>query len=281
MQQEICRICNNEASFYDSETRGDRLFTILKCNTCKTIQTFQHYDEVSPDYINLKAEEVDDYLIQMNREHKQGAYMQFLNNLRDLKMLDIADCKILDIGCGTAGFGECMEKNGVNYLGFDASNAQVSFAQSRGMNVLCATTLKEYFSLQADQNIDVFTMWDVLEHIRKPHEFLAELKKFMRPNSQLFISIPNGGAHEWKRFLYKLIKGSYSFDAWEHVFYYNPTSIRILLEGAGFEIVKVGSVVCYPRKMNISEFIRRTSFYLTCFWPNKSPQIYAFAKPKI
>jgi 2-polyprenyl-3-methyl-5-hydroxy-6-metoxy-1,4-benzoquinol methylase len=77
-------------------------------------------------------------------------------------------------------------------------------------------------------------MWDVLEHIRNPLNYMREMHGIIRPNGLVYISTPNGLAKLWKRKLYKLLSIDIDprgeFMPWEHVFHYSPRSLEYLLK---------------------------------------------------
>ena len=272
-----CRICNCETNLIQSEIRKNIKYNVVQCLNCKTIQAVEHFDEVSPEYINLTKDLISHAHIEQSREHKHAAYNQFVVLFK--KMIN-KDTKIVDIGCGTGGFGEYVKKIGCSYFGFDASSAQIDYGKSKGLNVERATTCDEYLSkglIHIDE-INIVSMWDVLEHVRNPQNFLDEVKHLMNPKTYLFISIPNGGAFFWKRSINRIMNRDFSFDPWEHVFYYNINSLSLLLKGCGFEIVESGAVVCYPRKLDLKEVARRFLFKILSVFPSVSPQIFIICK---
>lgn len=271
-----CRICSGDTVLIQAEERGGVHYNVARCLVCETIQTIEHFDDISPDYINLTNELISPAHIYQSREHKSAAYEQFL---RLFKGKSILHSNIVDIGCGTGGFGEFITHNGYGYFGFDASLAQVTFAKERGLNVENANTCNDYMSrnIIAADKIGIVTMWDVLEHVRNPQAFLAEVKSLMNEQTCLFISVPNGGAYGWKRLIGKLFNRKVSYDPWEHVFYYNVKSLEFLLNQSGFKLIESGSVVCYPRKMNFLEAVRRLAFKVLSASPSIAPQIFVIA----
>jgi 2-polyprenyl-3-methyl-5-hydroxy-6-metoxy-1,4-benzoquinol methylase len=281
IKKNACRICGGRCNFFDAETMNNNEYTIVECLQCGTIQTLEHYSPISPDYINLNVEDLGDAHIWMNRDHKKNAYDQFVKNLKSLD-IDLMKSKIIDIGCGTAGFGEYCIANSIKYSGFDASQAQVEYANRLGIDVTHATSVNEYAAtrgVEPDLSV-IFTLWDVLEHIRDPKKLFDELKSYRANVKYIFVSVPNGGALRWKRTLYKKLIGKYSYDSWEHVFYYTPKSLSLYLENLGMDVMKVGSVVCYPRKLSVMELTRRFTFILFSLFKSKAPQIYVFARIK-
>ena len=273
-----CRLCGSACSYFDSETNRDVLYTVVQCRGCHTIQICEHYDDVSPDYINLTCEELGHSHIWMNREHKHAAYRQFMGLIEPIRE-SAGPLVIADIGCGTGGFGEYCQRESLQYVGCDASRAQVEYAVGRGLAVVHAKTTEEFRSLAGiDLNATVvFTMWDVLEHIRDPHSFLSDVARMPFKNAYLFISVPNGGALPWKRACYALLGRRLPYLPWEHVFYYNPHSLRVLLERHGFKEERSGAVTVYPRPLSLAESLRRIGFTVLNRFASISPQIYSLA----
>lgn len=271
-----CRICSGGTVLIQTEERGGFHYNVARCLVCETIQAVEHFDDFSPEYINLTNESISPAHIYQSREHKRAAYEQFLR-LFERKL--ILNSNIVDIGCGTGGFGEFIINNGYSYFGFDASLAQVNFAKERGLNAQNANSCKDYMSrnIIATDKVGIVTMWDVLEHVRNPQAFLAEVRSLMNEQSYLFISVPNGGAYSWKRLVGKLFNRTVSYDPWEHVFYYNIKSLEFLLNQSGFRLIESGAVVCYPRKMDLLEALRRFVFKILSATPSITPQIFVIA----
>jgi SAM-dependent methyltransferase len=86
--------------------------------------------------------------------------------------------------------------------------------------------------------LDVATLWHVLEHIPAPRESLELLRGSLRPDGFLVVEVPNvesvvarqQGAH-WTH-----------LDPDVHVTQFGPSSLRVLLERAGFETVALTTV---------------------------------------
>lgn len=276
----ICRICQEDCDHIYEEEHAGYNYNIFRCRNCKTIQVAEHNEEVSPDYTNLTDDDITHFHIWMGREHKKSAYQQFNKIIQSIIKKD--SIQLIDIGCGTGGFIEYLSKNNkkIDARGFDASKAQVNYANQNKLNVAHANNIGDYLKISpADSKaIDIVTLWDVLEHIRTPNIILNEIKNLLSKDGVIYISVPSAGAQSWKMTLYKLLRKKYSFDPWEHVFYYDLKSIKILLENNGYQIVKQGTVSCYNREKSISEYLRRFITALLSLTPNLHPQIWIIAK---
>ena len=217
----------------------------------------------------------------MNRGHKRKAYEKYLSLLRLEGKERTDDIHVLDVGCGTGGFIEFLNRFDISCSGFDASQAQVEYAQECGLDVVLASSSTEYLFVHggAFNRCSHVTLWDVLEHIRDPEKFLREVGELLKEEGQIFISVPSSGGHWWKMWAYRLAGKKYSFDPWEHVFFYNVESLKILLDRCGYRVIGHGVVPCYERdSLNVVEFARRVFFKILVLMPSSHPQIYLQAE---
>lgn len=277
-----CRICNARCDIVQKELRRTQEYTVVRCRECRTFQTVEHYEEVSPDYVNMSESDVTDAHIKMSRRHKHKAYSQCLDILsrHNGRLTDPA--MLVDIGCGTGGFLEFLRMQGVSGCGYDSSLGQVAYCRGKGFDVERAVSVGQFLECKPEilESASVVTMWDVLEHIRDPYDYLTQVRKLLKEEGLLFVAVPSGGAQAWKKTVHKLARRGYSFSPWEHVFYFNRDSLRQIIEKSGYECLEVGSVVCYERALGIEEAIRRLVFKLLERFPAISPQLYAVARAR-
>jgi len=279
----ICKICDSECKFLHKESKKGQIFKIFKCMSCGTVQVGSIYADISPNYISLNYSDIGKAHIWMNREHKFKAYEAFLKLIKKLYPEQYLSYKIIDVGCGTGGFLEYLKKHNFICYGFDASQAQVKYANNSNLPVDAAVSADEYIYKNPKyiNNFNITTLWDVLEHIRDPESFLKTLHILLVKNGLLYISVPSSGGHVWKKPLYLLFKKKYSFDPWEHVFFYNRKSLTMLLKKCGFTVIWAGETPCYERPKNIKEILRRIFFLFFRLIPSLHPQISILAKSEI
>lgn len=274
-----CRLCaGTHVTLFSQEYRGEQPFTLIHCPTCHVIQTLEQYETVSPDYLTLADDAIDQDHLWCQSGHKEVAFQQWQQMTQPY--WPATPRRLLDVGCGTGGFLAYAAQHTWEVFGFDASQAQANRARQHFPQVHHATHCQEYLARLSPVGppFSMITLWDVLEHIRTPETFLQALSPALAEDGLLFLSIPNGGALHWKRWLYRMVGKPLSLDPWEHVFYYSPQALRRWLPEWGFRVEKIGSVVCYPRPFSLFEMGRRAGFALLNPIPRLAPQIYCLAR---
>lgn len=139
----------------------------------------------------------------------------------------------LDIGCSTGNFVAAAVAEGIEGEGIDISRAAIEIARSRGL--VAHHSAVEDFEVQ--QPFDTITAFDVLEHLLDPHSFIRRIREWLVPGGSLALTLPDVSS------LYpRVLMGRHWFYYWpdEHLFYFDPQTIRRLLAGEGFAVDWVG-----------------------------------------
>jgi SAM-dependent methyltransferase len=278
-----CRLCGtSRVSVVFKMTQAGQVYTIVDCAACQVLQTLEQHERVSPDYLGLTREEIDGGRVWCQGAHKSPAFLQWAKSFEKLGCKNAGPLRLMDIGCGTGGFLRFARAYGMEVYGFDASEAQAEFAKREHPNVRQAASPSEYVASLGDPEIrfDLATLWDVLEHLRCPAEYLASLRRILKPGGMLYVSTPNGRAMLWKHKVFSIFDPEWGrkWVPWEHVFYFSMPSLISYLRRAGFDVVRTGAVACYPRPLSPFELLRRVGFAFLGNVPSLAPQIYAWAR---
>jgi SAM-dependent methyltransferase len=132
---------------------------------------------------------------------------------------------VLDIGSGYGYFRAACEdagwqSSGVEVSRFAAANAKAMFDLDTYVG-----TLDDYAT---DRSFDLTTMWDCLEHVAAPEEFLRQAASRTRPGGFVLLRTPNLVAIE------RSIFGSrYHSLKLEHLHYFSPRSLAEVAVAAG------------------------------------------------
>ncbi len=166
-------------------------------------------------------------------QHFSGHFDAWARGLLDrlIRDYDLKNKRMLEIGCGKGEFLHLLCERGNNEgIGIDPSCRPERFddqARSR------LTFINEYYSperhgaLQADA---VFCR-HTLEHILPVHEFVADVRRSVGPDTLVFFEVPDAT---------RVINETAFWDVYyEHCSYFGPASFADVFRRAGFEILEL------------------------------------------
>jgi SAM-dependent methyltransferase len=142
--------------------------------------------------------------------------------------------RALDVGCA-AGF--CMAA--LRELGFEAHGVEVSETIARhavehlGFDTVHIGTLDS--APFEDRAFDLITLWDVIEHVPDPSALLIRARELLAPDGMLVVETQNIDSP----FARALGRRWHHFKHAEHIYHFTPTSLRRLLEAAGFTVQRM------------------------------------------
>jgi 2-polyprenyl-3-methyl-5-hydroxy-6-metoxy-1,4-benzoquinol methylase len=115
-------------------------------------------------------------------------------------------------------------------VGCELSSPAYNFSLSRGLNVLNKTLEQAAFN---DNEFDVVTAFDVLEHIFEPKNFIKEIKRILKPNGLVFLYVPNLESAS-----FHLMKENSHF-IWptHHLTYFTPETLNNFMKKLEFQVV--------------------------------------------
>jgi 2-polyprenyl-3-methyl-5-hydroxy-6-metoxy-1,4-benzoquinol methylase len=151
--------------------------------------------------------------------------------------------KLLDVGCGVGHFLATAKKWGWTVQGMDISRAaQTAAREAYGLEVEVATL--ENSSLERG-SFDALTLWDVIEHIRRPIENLKAANRLLRMGGVLAMKTPNESSlfKQFALFCYRLLGNRAAFLLKyvyyvPHYFSYSEGTMSVLLDKCGFRPIK-------------------------------------------
>ena len=137
--------------------------------------------------------------------------------------------RILDVGCGAGQFLEVARSRGWEAEGTEVSSAAVPFLEARGTKVhhgeLTGLDLGGFHAV---------TLFEVLEHVRRPQAHLHAAARLLRPGGALYLTTPN-----FDGLSRRLLGPRWRVMAPEHLCYYSPSALRRGLAQAGFARVRI------------------------------------------
>jgi len=160
---------------------------------------------------------------------------------------------VLDIGCGIGGFVAYAQDAGLRAIGSDASPEAVAAARERGLDCVVPDELDAHVP---DGSVDALTMWDVVEHLVRPAEVLADVVRKVRPGGAVVFETPDGGFPVRAALLglHRVSGGRVDLTGpmyyWEHKTYPTEQGLRLLLDRVGVDLVHVRRATSVREKMS-------------------------------
>lgn len=231
----LCPLCGGSGSPHFRTT--EHLF--FKCAACGS----GFIDPVPTDTF------LSEYYSRFHRQYDVGGgYEQWegrmsadfpakVAQIRRLSKLE--DFTLLDVGCGKGYFVKACRDAGIDAQGIDLSDTAIEYAtKSLGVPASCGKIEDIGEGLG---RFDVVTFWATIEHLPRPIETLAAIRKALKPGGLLFLD--TGIADDA---LDRLLPGATQwYDPPQHLFVFSEEGLRAALSAAGLTPVYVDR--CFER----------------------------------
>ncbi|MCK5574112.1 MAG: class I SAM-dependent methyltransferase, partial [Bacteroidetes bacterium] len=144
-----------------------------------------------------------------------------------------APVSFLDVGCGPGGLLYEARAHGWKATGLEISRWAAERGKAQGLNIIEGTL---HDAKLPDTTFDMISMFDVLEHLPHPREYVAEIHRILKPGGTLVIETPNIKGF-FVRHLYRASSDMVKPRA--HICLYAPETAQRLLEGSGFSRIRI------------------------------------------
>ena len=137
--------------------------------------------------------------------------------------------RLLDVGCATGSFlAGALAIGFADVRGIDISRPSIEYAnQKMGLSVaIAADFLSQPF---VAGEFDMVTLWATLEHVAEPEQFLRESCRVLKKGGMVCLSVPNRSGISMRG-----LGRRWHMVGLEHLNYFTPPSLRLLLERVGF-----------------------------------------------
>jgi 2-polyprenyl-3-methyl-5-hydroxy-6-metoxy-1,4-benzoquinol methylase len=137
--------------------------------------------------------------------------------------------RALDIGCGNGHYMMFLKELGWDTTGFDVTDNLAEPVRKSGIPIFTGS-----LDVLQDQegSFDLITMWHVLEHLYDPAADLRLVRRLLVDGGTLMIEVPNSDSITAKLFR----ADWFPWDLPRHLSHFTPTSLRRMLEEAGFRV---------------------------------------------
>ena len=96
---------------------------------------------------------------------------------------------VLDVGCGDGGFLLTLPE-GIRRIGVDIDQPSIDRATAARGTANAEFHASDFESFQLDEEVDVITLFHVLEHLPAPRAVLEHLRAISKPTTRLLVEVP-------------------------------------------------------------------------------------------
>ncbi len=176
---------------------------------------------------------------------RQRNYRKIMKDFRPV-FADGTGRRLLDYGSGAGLYTQLAHRRGFDAYGIDLSPDAVELARERegGANSYVGMPLD--VPEIAAGGFDVITLWSVLAHLPRPVDDLNVLRGLLNPDGLLLISTVNANSLTLK------VNGvGWAGFTPNHLVFFSPTTLPLLLRQAGFEAVVFRPMYAIPEKRKV------------------------------
>ncbi len=137
---------------------------------------------------------------------------------------------VLDVGCGSGKWVRWLRRDGVPAFGLEPSEALFD-RFLKGDPAFQRGLLNPDLAL-SQETFAAITSFDVLEHVERPVEFLAELSRRLQPGGALYLSSPDVGSLSAR-----LLGRAWHFYGPYHLSYFGRDTLRCAAKRVGLRLV--------------------------------------------
>jgi 2-polyprenyl-3-methyl-5-hydroxy-6-metoxy-1,4-benzoquinol methylase len=210
-----------------------RLPGLMQCGTCGFISADLDISETAltalygEDYFH--GQEYADYIAE-----EESLRLNFRDRIATLRRLipDLATADLFEIGCAYGFFLDEIRAVVRKASGVDISADAVRYAVAeRGVDARQG----DYLAMELGRSVDVITMWDTIEHLKRPDLFIEKAASDLKSGGMIAITTGDIGS------LNARLRGR----RWRmihpptHLHYFSTATLGRLLDRHGFEVVSV------------------------------------------
>lgn len=122
------------------------------------------------------------------KKHTISYLIPYFENL----IPDLAEKKILEIGCAEGGFLDVFDEYGYNVSGIELSpnRAQIAKKNNPNLKIIVGDITDENIVNQIDSSFDLIVLRDVIEHIPNRKKMFENIDKLLKNYGYLYITFP-------------------------------------------------------------------------------------------
>lgn len=224
-----CLLCNSPKKKIFLKWKN---YNLLSCLDCSAVYTNINFRKFKSEYFhsNLLKRKINKQEMMKTFSYRLNNFayerIEYIKENIRIKKKDI----VFDYGCGFGSFLYALKKKNILSKGIDFDIDSVNFCRSKKLNVSNLPITSE-----SNNSLKLITLFDVIEHLNDPITFLKVANKKLKKNGYMLMFTPN--IHSISG---KLMGPDHNmFAVFNHLCFYNYTSLNYLARKAGFKIIKI------------------------------------------
>lgn len=210
-----------------------RTFDVLQCSQCGFGWTEPKLDndELGPYYAGFLGNPEKTY--QQWKEGRLQRTRSWKNEIAKTLLVEryVRGGRLLDAGCGDAKFLLALDPHRWKRSGLEMSEETVRLLGQYAPDLDVAVGTMENYD-RSDADLDVVTLWHVLEHLQDPRASLLKIRRWLRPKGRVFISLPNLDSWQARHFRTHW----FALELPRHLWHFSPRSLARLVVQCGFAV---------------------------------------------
>jgi 2-polyprenyl-3-methyl-5-hydroxy-6-metoxy-1,4-benzoquinol methylase len=224
-----CCVCNNKDTDNFLLKYRKEGYIVVECKNCSFVFIPQYYSK-KVSYEDFMDEKV------LEQVKKGNNWLKIQRHLLRFKFIGKyqPNGSLFDLGTGWGHFLYTGKQLGYEVHGIEVSKMPYKYAVSE---LKLPVENIDFFDMEIkNQEYDLITMWDVLEHIPDADDAVKRCNLLLKNGGYLVIQVP-----QIDSFIAKLLKDKWNMIGSVHANYFSKKTIKKLFEDYGFKLVRIKS----------------------------------------
>jgi 2-polyprenyl-3-methyl-5-hydroxy-6-metoxy-1,4-benzoquinol methylase len=259
LEHVTCNLCGADSTKPVYTVQGRSKFsypaplTYVRCTKCGLVYTDPRppKEKIEEQY---ESEHYRDMLPKDTSRYLRKILTNSVNRLAFVERFK-KEGKLLDVGCAQGNFISVARLKGWDVTGVEVSTRFSGIARDRfGLNAITGVLEDQKFE---PESFDVITCFDVIEHLRDPLAYLHLCRRLLKKGGIFIAETCNLSS------LHQMVLGKrWQSDPAQHLYLFNPRTIRAIAEKAGFKVIMVNRRTGWERIIAKTDVNERPLRYL-------------------
>lgn len=227
-----CSICSSKKTRIFFNLNGYEIRSCVSCNSqfLNPIPSKEILSKIYNDNYFIKPLQYKNSLFSKQKQNTADLHIKILK-----KFIKKENAKILEVGSGYGDFLHRAVIKGYDVTGVEYSKNSKKVIDKKFKNkkitVFDGELKNQNFK---KKSFDIIVFFDVMEHVTDLNEFMIHVKKFLKKDGFVLLSVPSLDSLSAK-----VMKKSWMEYKIEHLHYFNNKSLKEFIDKSGFNILHI------------------------------------------